>query len=60
MSEDLRTCVKPDMTKWEPVLKFSESTVTTEKTRLDRRHELQHKMEYDVCQKKRALRSESA
>ena len=51
MSEALRTHVKPDITKLEHALNLSDSIVTTEKTRLDRQYEIQHKMEHDLCLK---------
>ena len=55
MSEALRACINPDMTKWEPTLKLSDSTFTTEKTPLDRHHELHCEMEHDVCVKRKEL-----
>ena len=55
ISEALRTHVKPDMTTLEPVLKFSDSTITTEKIRFERQHDLQCEMEYDLCLKRKEL-----
>ena len=46
---------EPDVTTWQPVLKNSDSTVTTEKITLDRQHELMIQMEYDVCLKRKEL-----
>ena len=37
------------------VLKFSDLTVTTEKTRLDKQYELQYKIEYDMYLKRKEL-----
>ena len=72
MSEALRTCVKPNVSKWEPTLEFVDSSGETDNTRLNRHHELKYEMEYDVhhsllnikkamrvSKKKRGIRSKS-
>ena len=53
MSEVLIACVKPDVSRWEPALEFSDSSVEIENTRLDHQHELKHKIEYNVCLKRK-------
>ena len=53
MSEALRKNGKPDMSKWEPALEFEDSTETVDNTRLSEQHELKHKIEHDVCLKRK-------
>ena len=41
------------MTKWEPTLEFEESMDDVDNARLNKKHELKYKMEYDQCLKRK-------
>ena len=47
--EVLRSNAKLGTPKWEPALEFEESAEDTFITRLNEKHELKHKMDYDAC-----------